>query len=671
MKKTLLKFLLFSFLTLPINVWGITVTGRVLDDNGDGALGAYVVAEKHTDKTNGKTVSNNGAMVESDGSFTLNNVEEGANLEISLVGYETQNVSAKENMGTIYLSPSTDQLDASTVTANASCDGKKIKHATNIKFNSGLATCVPETCEYPYEPVLDTCKLIPSRPCDKPPLNSSLSHYQEDDNGNLVCVIDECMPGFAKPTNNKCDTCDATHIKQRNKCVDKNGTSCTVDNKTGKPNAIYKCDNTTCSCQVDSCGDTRYKPDADKTKCVLLTGECSNPPKHAAETHYAEDADGNPYCHVDKCDSGFKPNSTTYKSCVKIDKDCTTEQKQKIKHGTNFEHRGTEDACYVLDCECGYKPNSDGLSCVAWDDNDKKCSSTGATKAEYTCDSNGKQICTVIACDITQYTFDEQNKECVRKSDKCNPEPAHSKKSHREWDGQKDICIIDECVKDYHIDDGKCVPDKTYTAEEIADLEAKTKAAKDTEQSLKNRLLGGATMVATGIGGMELARGLAEQSTDKAANDDMTAYLATFKCEYGTNKADGGETENELPGANTLFALYNEYQQLASDLQGTKEALGMTPGIESQVVLDKAATGLYDDMATGKTNGTFASLSRAINDSESADAAQIADEQSKSKSRVTGGAIAAGAGVAAGVTGNVLLNKVDWNAKKNKESPKQ
>ncbi|MFQ6739761.1 MAG: hypothetical protein ACLRFJ_03805 [Alphaproteobacteria bacterium] len=192
------------------------------------------------------------------------------------------------------------------------------------------------------------------------------------------------------------------------------------------------------------------------------------------------------------------------------------------------------------------------------------------------------------------------------------------------------------------------------------ELEQKYLAAKEREQSLANRMLGGATMALTGIGGMELAQGLAEQKADKDAELDMDAYLATFKCEYGNNRAQGSETGIELPGANNLFDLYQEYMTLAADLKERKEALGLKPGIESEVVLDKANTGLYDDTSTGITNGTYASLYRAKMGSD-VDRAKLQEISDTSKKRVTGGAVTAGAGATFGIGGNILLNKIDWD----------
>lgn len=182
--------------------------------------------------------------------------------------------------------------------------------------------------------------------------------------------------------------------------------------------------------------------------------------------------------------------------------------------------------------------------------------------------------------------------------------------------------------------------------------------AKNKEQSLANRTLTALTVAATGIGGMELARGLAEQKADKDAERDMEAYMATFRCEYGNGKSvKGGTTEIELPGGNDpeIMKLRNEYFALAADLKERKEALGMKPGIESEVILDKAQMGLYDDENTGITGGAYASLYRAKMGSET-DQSKIDEEKDKSKKRVIAGGVLSGVGVVGGVVGDSLIN---------------
>ena len=196
----------------------------------------------------------------------------------------------------------------------------------------------------------------------------------------------------------------------------------------------------------------------------------------------------------------------------------------------------------------------------------------------------------------------------------------------------------------------------------ISALEQKQKAydeAKANEQSLANRTLTAVTTAATGIGGMELARGLAEQKADKEAEQDMAAYIATFRCTYGDgHQVKAGPEEIELPGGNdaTMMSLRNEYFTLASDLKERKEALGLTPGIESETILDKSEMGLYDDENVGIESGAYASIYRATVLESEEDQAKIDEERKASKNRVIGGAVAAGVGVVGGIVGNSLIN---------------
>lgn len=204
-------------------------------------------------------------------------------------------------------------------------------------------------------------------------------------------------------------------------------------------------------------------------------------------------------------------------------------------------------------------------------------------------------------------------------------------------------------------------PEPTLTEEQsqakIDELEANAEALREQEQSLGNRLASGAAMGAMGIGGQMIGSALAEQNADAAAERDMTAYLATFKCDYGAGMNITGGTMNvELPGANILLPIYTEYVTLAADLKTRKEALGMTPGIESNEILDAATSGLYDDVSTGVTGGSFASIARALMNPEGADAAAWAAQKSETSEQLKTGAITAGVGAVVGIAGNAIFN---------------
>ena len=195
-----------------------------------------------------------------------------------------------------------------------------------------------------------------------------------------------------------------------------------------------------------------------------------------------------------------------------------------------------------------------------------------------------------------------------------------------------------------------------YTKTNRTILQQEYNAARAREQSLANKILGAATMAATGIGGMQLASGLAEKSADEDAEQAMRAYLATFTCKYGDKRVSGGATDIELPGGNELINLYSEYVALANDLKTRKAALGIKPGIESESILYGATSGLYDDISDGKTSGVYTSLSRALSDPDGEDAAAWAAQKQETSDKVKTGATVGGVGAVGGAIGNLIIN---------------
>ena len=182
-------------------------------------------------------------------------------------------------------------------------------------------------------------------------------------------------------------------------------------------------------------------------------------------------------------------------------------------------------------------------------------------------------------------------------------------------------------------------------------------SAKNRENSTANKILSGLSIGAAGIGGMMLASGLAEQRADENAMRDMAAYIATFRCDYGAGRnIQGGETEITLPAAN-LIELKTEFITLAADVKTRKEILGMSAGIESEIIIDSAATGLYDNATIGKTDGGYASVYRAITDSTSTDATEIAEQTASAEQKTKTGAIVGGVGVVGGAVGNLIINR--------------
>lgn len=191
-----------------------------------------------------------------------------------------------------------------------------------------------------------------------------------------------------------------------------------------------------------------------------------------------------------------------------------------------------------------------------------------------------------------------------------------------------------------------------------ANLAENANAMRETEQSTANKLLGGASIAATGIGGMQLASAIAENRADDAAERDMAAYLATFHCDYGAgHNIMGGETNIQLPAGDTLLQLRQEFAELAADLKIRKYALELPAGIESDVIMDSATMGLYDDVSLGKTDGAYTSLAQVLSNPDSADATEWAQQRSDTKSQLTTGAVMAGVGIVGGIAGDLLINR--------------
>lgn len=203
---------------------------------------------------------------------------------------------------------------------------------------------------------------------------------------------------------------------------------------------------------------------------------------------------------------------------------------------------------------------------------------------------------------------------------------------------------------------------ESESQENINKLRENAQAMKDKEQSLENRILGATGMATVGIGGMMAASAYAEQQADQDAEQAMRAYLATFTCNYGDQKnIRGGEKNIELPGANELVNLHTEYKALVASLKERKLALDLSPGIESETILDKADTNLYDDIGTGITSGAFTSVSRAILNPNGTDAAQLAQQSEKSAQNLKTGLITAGAGAVATIAANYAINHDNKN----------
>ncbi|WP_025069058.1 SusC/RagA family TonB-linked outer membrane protein [Bacteroides gallinarum] len=101
-KRRLLSVLLAFTATLCAFAQNKTITGVVVDANGESIIGASVLVKGTT----------NGIITDIDGKFTLNDVPEAGVIQISYIGYKTQEVSAKNKTSLkVVLTEDTEMLD--------------------------------------------------------------------------------------------------------------------------------------------------------------------------------------------------------------------------------------------------------------------------------------------------------------------------------------------------------------------------------------------------------------------------------------------------------------------------------------------------------------------------------------------------------------------------------
>ena len=411
------------------------------------------------------------------------------------------------------------------------------------------------------------------------------------------------------------------------------------------------------------------------TACTSERYELSNPRTVSVDTGGTpyictdtseEDGPCEDFCQEsdDKCTS-----ITIGDACVdRVGTDCKDTLSDSNVSKAKYKWENGTLICEIKKCTDGYLPNDDGTACIP---SEGPCTDAQIAEIEHATQGELKNgVCQATACDAG---FEVSDGKCVAISGNCDPMPENAVSAHREWNATAgaEVCIIDKCADGYTRSPDKMSCAKPKLSEEdsqkqIAELQKNADEMRKREQSTANKLLGAAGIGAVGIGGMQLASALAEQRADADAERDMTAYLATFRCDYGAGRnISGGEVNVQLPGANVLLPLYNEYTTLAADLKTRKEALGMAPGIESEVILDAATSGLYDNAAAGITEGAYTSISRALMNPNGADAAEWAAQTEQTAQQVKTGGTVAGAGLGVGLVGNIAENVVH-NAQSNK-----
>ena len=83
---------------LNILAQGKIITGVILDKTGETVIGASVLVKGTT----------NGTITDVDGNFTLNNVQENAVLQVSFVGYKTQDEGVSKCTPSVFYAQSPD-----------------------------------------------------------------------------------------------------------------------------------------------------------------------------------------------------------------------------------------------------------------------------------------------------------------------------------------------------------------------------------------------------------------------------------------------------------------------------------------------------------------------------------------------------------------------------------
>ena len=681
MKKIL--FIIFAlFITMPVLAMDVTIT--VLDENDDPLIGATISV---VGTNRGVSVGTNG---QPNDNITLSGVPDNAQIRISFIGYETQTLPAKQTMS-VKMIPSTTSLDEVIVTECAqSIPGKGIKSQT--KGNDGR--CYPTAC---YEP----CYKLKNKECilqrtdggtfvvsdKKCTLKCwSILGYAPDPHDQWKCTQD-CISKITDPQVKKAQyqsnpdpsklKCEIIECKKNYHPSD-DKQSCIPDQGVCTPRQladIHASEGYLITrenkCVPKKCLEPQYRKEGsgDNAQCVDQVGQPCNV-EHATSAKYEMRDDNQLVCVVSQCDTskGYKVSENKL-SCVK---DCLPGIKSDEPLATKAEY-DSQMNCKIQKCEKKdgkkYIPSDDGKRC---EETERDCDKTRdasiwpehATAAGYKkSKTGGTAKCVATECE-SGYELRGGKCESVNDSD-CDKKPDNSKKSHRHYDPKtgQTLCLIDECKDGYKVTNDmlSCIPESALSQkdaqERMAELKENEQKMKEKEQSTPNKLLGAAGIGAVGIGGMNIASALSEQSADRNAEEDMKAYLATFRCDYGQGRnIVGGETNIQLPGGNELIQYTTEYKQLATSLKSDKEALGMMPGIESETIFDSATTGLYDDVSIGTQKGAFTSLSRALLDENSADAAEWKKMKDDTAKKLKTGVIVAGAGAVATIAGNIAIN---------------
>ena len=435
-------------------------------------------------------------------------------------------------------------------------------------------------------------------------------------------------------------------------------TACRSDTRKG----IKSQENIDGKCYPSACVEPRWTLSGTKKEAECVEQKCNIKNGTGEWT-----ADGDTWkCTLATCKNGYNKNETN-NTCDEQLKKCTDTQIAEHPNAKKTGLKKGTQTCIATECKCGFKLEKD--TCVQWAENEQCTTDTkpalpgNAKSAIMKCDGE-RAYCEISDCN-DGYKVSDDKKSCPStRGDDCDATAVDKNATagtNKKVNG-KMVCVITDCARGFkpNKDGTKCVAGELSEADSLAkidELRDNADAMKANEQSTANKLLGATGMGATGIGGMQMASAMAEENADADAEAAMRAYLATFHCNYGAGKnIPGGERDIELPGGNELIGLYSEYVNLANDLKIRKTALDMRPGIESEPILDAATSGLYDDVAIGKTSGAYTSLARALMDPNGADATAWAAQKAETADKKKTGMITAGIGAGGSLVGNLTIN---------------
>lgn len=276
------------------------------------------------------------------------------------------------------------------------------------------------------------------------------------------------------------------------------------------------------------------------------------------------------------------------------------------------------------------------------------------------------------------YKHNKEKNTCEKKAEKSTPaaDDKNTKSEEKSEDKKTDATTDDAKSSDEQkaqkSDTGakKSKPELTdqQKAEKLKELQENYNDMKAKEQSIAARTTSAAAIGGMGAGLEKTLQATAEQDADKQAEQSMKAYLETFRCDFGQGRnIKGGEKNKELPTSKTLPSIKSEYVNLAQSLKELKESLEMAPGVESELILNAADTGLYDDVSLGNTGGKYASVARALMNPEGDDAKAWAAQKAETAQTLKTGKTALGVGAAVGLAGNVLIETLDKRKERSAE----